>query len=75
MKDIGDRTASLQLAMDTAGYYGLSASDAEQIVGEVAMAVKGWRDLTNRYGVSAAQRSYVESAFEHRDLYQALSFA
>lgn len=70
----GDRTASLQLAMDTAGYYGLSASNAEQIAGEVAGAVKGWRDLANRYGVIGAQRSYMESAFEHEDLYQALSF-
>lgn len=70
----GDRTASLQLAISTAGYYGLTASDAEQIAGEVAVAVKGWRDLANGYGVSAAQLRYMESAFEHEDLWRALSF-
>lgn len=36
----GDRTASLQLAMDTTGYYGLSANSAVKVAGEVATAVK-----------------------------------
>ncbi len=69
----GDRTASLQLALDTAGYYGLSASDAKQIASEVAVAVNGWRDLANRYGISPSQLGYMGSAFEHEDLSQALS--
>lgn len=70
----GDRTASLQLAMDNAGYYGLSADRAKEIAGEVAGAVKTWSDLTNRYGIGATQRDYMASAFEHDDLRQALSF-
>lgn len=71
---VGDRTASLQLALDTARYYGLSGQIAEQVAGEVAVAVKGWRDLASPYGIGAAQLSYMESAFEHEDLRQALSF-
>lgn len=69
----GDRTASLQLAMDTAGYYGLSANSAVKVAGEVATAVKAWGELTTRYGITGAQRDYMASAFEHDDLHRALA--
>lgn len=62
-------SCATRLALATAGYYGLSASDAEQVAGEVAVAV-----LAIRYGISTAQRHCMESAFEHDDLNQALFF-
>lgn len=70
----GDRTASMQLALDTAGYYGLDDTEAKQVAGEVAEAVSKWRELTGKFGISAAQQNYMESAFEHDDLEMGLSF-
>ena len=63
----GDRTASLALAIETAGYYGIDDDEAKRISHEVATAVSQWRALAGQFGLSAADQAYMESAFEHAD--------
>jgi len=70
--DLDDPTASIDLAMETAEYYGLKPTDAERIVGEVAQAVFGWREEAARMGIAAREIERVASAFAHEDLDNAL---
>lgn len=70
----GDRSASLQLAIETAGYYGIDEDDARQVSNEIAQAVSQWRNLAGKFGIPAAQQTYMETAFEHADMDLALEF-
>lgn len=70
----GDRTASLALAIETAGYYGLSDTDAKALSYEIAKAVSQWRYLAGNFGLSSADQAYMESAFEHRDMEEAMDY-
>jgi serine/threonine-protein kinase HipA len=63
-----DGTASLALAMEIAGYFGLSVSTAGAITAKVGQAVSQWRDEATRYGLTKAEIDRMVSAFEHRDL-------
>jgi serine/threonine-protein kinase HipA len=63
-----DGTASLALAMDVAGYFGLSASAADAIAAQVGKAVSKWRDEATRQGLTKVEINRMESAFEHQDL-------
>ena len=73
--DEHDGTASLDLALATAGYYGLSARDAKRIAGEVGRAVAEWRATARQMGASRAGADRMESAFAHEDLERALALA
>ena len=73
--DEHDGTASLDLALATAGYYGLSARDAKRIAGEVGRAVAEWRATARQMGASRASADRMESAFVHEDLERALELA
>jgi serine/threonine-protein kinase HipA len=68
-----DNTASLALAMEVAGYFGLSADSALEISREVGRAVSTWRETAAQHGLSDADSTRMASAFEHRDLELALS--
>ena len=46
--------ADLRLAMNAAPFFGLKSDDATRILGEVAAALEGWRDLARRLGMTAA---------------------
>jgi len=63
-----DDTASLELALDHAEYFGLKSRQANQIAGEVGKAVSGWRDAAEKYGIKAKAIDRMKTAFEHRDL-------
>lgn len=67
-----DPTASLDLAMEVAGYFELDAARAKAISGEVAQTVVTWRKEAARYGLSKAEIDRMASAFEHEDLRKAL---
>lgn len=71
--DLGDATASLEVAMNVADYFGLTKEDTKLIISEVANAVKKWRSEASRLGLSKAEINRMESAFEHEDLEYALS--
>lgn len=71
--EYGDRTARLNLAMETAGYYGIDKGQAKAISKEVASAVSEWKVKAQTYGLSDSDKSYMESAFDHDDMDQALA--
>jgi serine/threonine-protein kinase HipA len=66
--DLDDGTASLELAMDVAGYFELSPAQARQIAAEVGRAAARWRMEAGRLGIAGAEIDRMSSAFEHRDL-------
>lgn len=70
--DVDDPTASVDLALETAGYYGLEGRAAEAVVREVGRAVAAWREEAMRLGAAPHEISRMASAFEHADLQRAL---
>jgi serine/threonine-protein kinase HipA len=67
-----DPTASLDLAFETADYYGLKPRAARLIAEEVGKAVSQWRPIAKALGLKAAEIERMESAFEHDDLEKAV---
>lgn len=67
-----DTTASLQVALDTANYFGLNAKNARAIAADVGAAVAHWRDEAAAFGLPKSQVDRMASAFEHEDLALAL---
>ena len=70
--EIDDATASLDLALETAQYYGIKASDARMIAAEVAKAVSDWRAVATRLNIHSREIDRMASAFVHHDLEKAL---
>jgi len=66
--DLDDGTASLDLALEVAGYFELPKDDARQIAAEVGQAVAGWRSEARARGLTPAEIDRMSSAFEHEDL-------
>jgi serine/threonine-protein kinase HipA len=62
-----DLTASLDIAMESAEYFGISVSEARTIVGDVARATADWRIVANRLGATVSEIDRMASAFEHAD--------
>ena len=73
--DEHDGTASLDLALGTAAYYGLGPGDAGRVAGEVGRAVGGWRETAAQMGATRRESDRMESAFSHEDLEGALGLA
>jgi serine/threonine-protein kinase HipA len=69
--DLDDGTASLDLALDVAGYFELNGAEARKIAREVGTAVGRWRETGKRLGLTSRQIDRVASAFEHDDLRKA----
>jgi len=67
-----DNSASLQLAMDNAGYFDLDAGKARAIAQEVGKAVSTWRDEAARHDLTKREIDRMASAFEHEDLHLAM---
>ncbi len=63
-----DNTASLELAMEVAGYFELDAGRARRIAADVGKAVSTWRDEAARHGLTKPEIDRMASAFEHQDL-------
>lgn len=70
--DLDEGTCSIGLLKSAAGYFGLALKPAQQIIGEVAQATEGWRAVARQVGASAQEIERMASAFEHRDLADAL---
>ena len=71
--DLDDGTCSLDLALGTARYFGLSPTAARRITREVGTAVRGWREVALAVGAAPAEIDRMASAFEHDDLKEALA--
>ena len=63
-----DPTASLALAREVAGEFGLKPKAAEAVIADVGRVVASWRDEAARVGLGAAACERMASAFEHEDL-------
>ena len=73
--DEHDGAASLELALATAGYYGIGTREARRIAGEVGRAVGDWREVARGMGATRREADRMESAFAHEDLEGALQLA
>ena len=62
-----DTRASLDLAFETARYYGISLPRAREIAAEVASVVGRWRDAATCVGISRPEQNRMASAFDHPD--------
>ena len=60
----GDTTASLDVALEGAEWFGLTPAAARTIAGEVGRAVAGWRAVAREVGLGAADCDRMASAFE-----------
>ncbi len=66
--DVGDATASLDLALHVAKYFELDANTARQTAREVGVAVFSWRREAANMGIPPHEIERMASAFEHPDL-------
>ena len=70
-----DASASLDVALSNAEYFGLKVNDAHFIASEVGHVVSEWRVVAANLGLERAEIDRMSSAFEHDDLQQALRIA
>jgi len=70
--DLDDNSASLELALSVAGYFGLDDHEASAMAAETAVSVMDWRKTAARTGLPAGEIERMASAFEHDDLRAAL---
>lgn len=70
---LDDGTCSIELARENAGHFGLSLSEADVIVREVAAATARWRGVAAALGISPSEIDRMETAFEHDELRLALN--
>lgn len=71
--DLDDRTASLDLALNVAGYFELEDVQAREIAMGVGRTVSGWRSVAARLGLATSEIDRMATAFEHDDLKAALA--
>ena len=71
--DPDDPSASLDLALANAEYFGLKMSDARAVIADVGIAVAPWRTIAQELGIGVGEIDRVASAFEHEDLRMAVA--
>ncbi len=71
--DLIDPTASLDLTVQMASYFGLKTSQVKMIIKEVGSAVASWREVGAKFKIKKTEIDRMASAFEHEDLRKALS--
>jgi serine/threonine-protein kinase HipA len=67
-----DGTASLALAMDVAKYFELDTAKAREIAKQVGKGVSKWRVEAAHHGIAKTEIDRMASAFEHKDLEEAI---
>lgn len=72
--DFDEGTCSIGLVESVSGEFGMGLADARTIIGEVGRATAQWRDVAAKAGARAHEIRRMESAFEHGDLRQALTY-
>lgn len=58
-----DNSLDVNLALEVAEYFRLSKKRANEILEEVLQAVRQWRDIANKYGLSRAEQELKSLAF------------
>jgi len=69
---LDEGTCSIELALSQAEFFGLSMSEARNIISAVGAAVSAWRTVAKGVGLSKSQQDRMSSAFEHSDLADAV---
>ncbi len=62
---LNDRSADIDLLLETAEDYGLTQRRAREIMREVALATSNWRQTAKRYKAPAIEVDAMAGAFEH----------
>ena len=70
--DPADNSASIDLALAAARYFGLNQVQAKAIAAEVGAAVRHWREEAQQIGIAKSEVERMASAFEHDDLNKVL---
>jgi serine/threonine-protein kinase HipA len=68
-----DGTASMELAFEVAGHFGVKPDKAKALARQVAEAVKDWRKTATATGLASKEIERMASAFEHGEIEKALS--
>jgi serine/threonine-protein kinase HipA len=63
----GDNTASVDLVLDVAEYFRLTASQAAGVLGEIVDAVSQWKTVAARHGLSTTEIDGMQRAFSTLD--------
>jgi serine/threonine-protein kinase HipA len=71
--DEADGTASLDLAYEVAGHFGVKPAKAKAIVREVGSAVARWRETASAIGLADKEIDRMASAFDHVESMKAIS--
>lgn len=74
MIDDRDNSASFDLTLEVANYFGLSEDDTRTIVTDLVNSISTWRNEAARIGISAAEIDRMSSAFEHVEMERAQTF-
>lgn len=70
--DLDEGTCSIELLLSAAEYFGLSSKAAKEVIRGVAEVTSTWRRVAHEVGARASEIHRMASAFEHRDLEDAL---
>jgi serine/threonine-protein kinase HipA len=62
--DLDDRTASIELALDVAAHFRVSARNAKTIVIETERATSDWRDVASGLGIRSSEFGRMDGAYE-----------
>ncbi len=65
--DLDDGTASIELVLSVAEYFGLSSNRARVVIAEVAKVVGTWRREAAGLGIARTEIEKMSSAFDHED--------
>ena len=71
--DLDEGTCSLELVREVGPLFDLAPGRADAIIGEVASATRGWREVAKALGERPRAIERMASAFEHDDLELALT--
>ena len=66
--DLGDATATLDLALEVAPFFELDGGEATTAAKQIGRAVDSWSTAAERIGLSKGEIDRMASAFEHDDL-------
>lgn len=64
--DLGDDTASVELALSVADYFRLNAEEANEVIAQVQTAVSHWAPVARQYGLSSPEIAAMSWAFDAR---------
>jgi serine/threonine-protein kinase HipA len=62
--DLDDRTASIELVLEVAGHFRVTAGKAKAIVTEIELATSAWREIATGLGIRSSELSRMEAAYE-----------